>query len=256
MKDPVAGTGRAKMHAVADALNRLVAELARQCKRDEGIRSFFYVGVVGYGDHETRPALQGFGNNDLVPIGDLANNYLRLEQRTQQFPDGQGGFQERQVNFPVWVEALARGNTPMCQALSAAEELASLWIRDHPSFHPPIVLNLTDAEVNDGDPLADARRLKSLESGDGNTLLFNLHVSGRSSTPLTFPDTDTYLPDRFSRTLFEMSSKLPPIMVEYAAKQGYEVNSTTRGLVYNADMTSIVHFMKVGTSISTALSLR
>jgi Mg-chelatase subunit ChlD len=50
------------------------------------------------------------------------------------------------------MEPVARNGTPMCRALSYAGQLVSRWLAEHPGCFPPIVLNLTDGEANDGDP--------------------------------------------------------------------------------------------------------
>jgi hypothetical protein len=72
-------------------------------------------------------------------------------------------------------------------------------------------------------------------------------VSGAGGAPVTFPDSETTLPDAYSRTLFNMSSLLPPHMRSYATQQGFAANDATRGFVYNADFTSVVQFLDIGT---------
>lgn len=44
-----------------------------------------------------------------------------------------------------------------------------------------------------------------------------------------------------------MSSPLPTHMRSYAASQGQRVSENTRGFVYNADVTSVVQFLDIGT---------
>jgi hypothetical protein len=53
MEDPFAGgeASRAKRPIqVADAINRLLQNLVIKCAKEEGIRDYFHVGVIGYGD--------------------------------------------------------------------------------------------------------------------------------------------------------------------------------------------------------------
>jgi hypothetical protein len=78
-------------------------------------------------------------------------------------------------------------------------------------------------------------------------LLFNLHVSAAGGSPITFPDSETGLPDSYAQTLFQMSSVLPSHMRSYASSQGHRVSESTRGFVYNADITSVVEFLDIGT---------
>jgi hypothetical protein len=256
MADPIAGEiGTSKRAIVADALNRLLTELILRCLNgEEGMRDYFHVAVIGYGDGRATSALGGIllGKN-LVPIGQIADHPLRVEQRVRKEPDGAGGVIELKVDFPIWVEPIAKGNTPMRQALSTARDLVHEWVSQHPNSYPPITLNLTDGEGNDGDPIPPADELRSLTTEDGNSLLFNLHVSSTSLAPISFPDTDIGLSDAYARTLFGMSSVLPPKVRSYAAKAGYNIREKNRGFVYNADIVSIVQFLDIGTRVDVAL---
>jgi hypothetical protein len=47
-----------------------------------------------------------------------------------------------------------------------------------------------------------------------------------------------------------MSSLLPEGMRAYAQQQGMRVSEATRGFVFNADATSIVQFLDIGTRAS------
>jgi hypothetical protein len=50
MQDPLGGgSGRRKCEEVADAVNRLLSELAIKCAKEEGVRDYFHVAVIGYG---------------------------------------------------------------------------------------------------------------------------------------------------------------------------------------------------------------
>src|SRR5437868_4812684 len=50
MAQPFAGqAGKSKAEGVADAVNRLLQNLILKCAKSDGIRDYFYVGVLGYG---------------------------------------------------------------------------------------------------------------------------------------------------------------------------------------------------------------
>ena len=247
MNDPIGGGQRRKADAVADAINRLLAELSVKCAKEEGVRDYFHVAVIGYG-HEVGSAFTGpLAGRDLVPLGQVAEKPARVEKRTKKVPDGAGGLVETTTRFPVWVDPVAHGATPMCRALASAESLVSDWVSRHPDSFPPIVLNLTDGESTDGDPAGAAWGVQTHVTADGAALLFNLHVSATDAVPVTFPDTDVALPDAYARTLFGMSSPLPPHMRFYALQQGVPAGDLARGFVYNADITSLVQFLDIGT---------
>ncbi|MFB7904946.1 vWA domain-containing protein [Kitasatospora sp. NPDC056076] len=249
MSDPIGGeVPKSKAEVVSDAINRLLTELSIKCAKEEGVRDYFHVAVIGYGHTSVGSAFNGdLAGRDLVPLSQVADNPFRVETRTKKVPDGAGGLVETETKFPVWMAPVANGGTPMSRALKYADQLVTRWIEEHPGGFPPIVLNLSDGESTDGDPTSTAIDIASQATADGAALLFNLHVSGAGGLPVTFPDTDAALPDQHSRLLFTMSSVLPSHMRSYAASQGYQVSEATRGFVYNADITSVVQFLDIGT---------
>lgn len=248
MNDPIGGeSAQRKADVVADAINRLLTELSVKCAKEEGVRDYFHVAVIGYGSTVGSAYAGVLEGRDLVPLSEVADNPARVEERTKKVPDGAGGLVDTTTRFPVWMDPVTSGGTPMTRALQYAESLVSKWLVDHPGSFPPIVLNLTDGESTDGDPTEAADALRAHASADGAVLLFNLHVSAAGAEPVTFPDHDGALPDAYARTLFGMSSKLPSDMRSYAATQGFPVSDATRGFVYNADIASIVQFLDIGT---------
>jgi len=251
MQDQIgSGEGRRKSDVVADALNRLLQELTIKCAKEEGVRDYFYVSVIGYGA-TVGPALGGsLAGRDLVALSEIATSPAKLETRSKKMPDGAGGLVDQEIKFPIWVNPVANGGTPMSNALTRAQSVVSGWLNDHPACFPPVVLNLTDGESTDGDPTNPAEALRQLASVDGPTLLFNLHVSSDAAPAISFPDSDVALPNQYARTLFNLSSTLPDHMRTYAQQQGCAVSDGTRGFVFNADMTSIVQFLDIGTRAS------
>src|SRR5437588_12992010 len=96
MSDPFAGgdAGRSKAAELATIINRLLASLVIRCSKDEGVRDYFEVGVIGYGSR-VAPALSTAPDaTPIVPISRVADEPLRVEDRTQKVPDGAGGLVE------------------------------------------------------------------------------------------------------------------------------------------------------------------
>jgi len=251
MQDQIgSGEGQRKCDVVADALNRLLFELGIKCAKEEGVRDYFHVAVIGYGA-TVEPALSGpLAGRELVPLSEVAASPTRLESRSKKVPDGAGGLVDQEVKFPVWVDSVANGGTPMSTALSRAHSIVSRWLVDHPGCFPPVVLNLTDGESTDGDPRSTADEIRQLASTDGDVLLFNLHVSSDSSAAISFPDSEAKLVNQYAKALFNLSSILPTGMRAYTEQQGIPVSEGSRGFVFNADVTSIVQFLDIGTRAS------
>jgi hypothetical protein len=249
MADPFGAgeSGRRKADGVADAINRLLQNLVIRCAKEEGVRDYYHVGVIGYGAH-VGPAFSGpLAGRELVPISEVGNIPARIEERTRRVDDGAGGLVEQRVRFPIWFDPVASGGTPMCQALGLAQRILQGWLSQHPACFPPIVINITDGEATDGDPSGPADAIRRLSSNDGEVLLFNVHLSSQRAAPIEFPDSEAGLLDQFARLLFRMSSPLPAYMRSIAQQEGYRVSEGTRGFVFNADMVAVIRFLEIGT---------
>jgi hypothetical protein len=249
MSDPF-GKGELKVKkadGVADAINKLLANLSLACSKEEGIRNYFYVGVLGYGV-QVGPALGGtLATKEVVSIEDIACNPVRIEMRTKKTSDGAGGLIEEQVRFPIWFDPAANGGTPMCLALGQARSILQGWITQHPDCFPPIVINFTDGESTDGDPTPQADAIKQLESSDGKVLFFNVHLSSQRKPEIEFPSSEEILPDQFAKLLFRMSSPLTPFMLKVAAEKQYAVTEGARGFVFQAELVTVIDFLDIGT---------
>jgi hypothetical protein len=251
MVEPISGgDNKRKCDSVADAINRLLHNLIIKCARGEGIRNFYEVAVIGYGA-QVAPAFSGkLAGRDIVPISEVAASPARVEERTKEVDDGAGGTVTRKVKFPIWFEPMAKGTTPMGQALSLAHKLLSDWVGIHQNSYPPIVINITDGEATDSGPVAQAEALRSLSTFDGNVLLLNCHISSRPESPIIFPETDGGLPDEFARILFSVSSVLPESLRQLAANENVVLGPETRGFAFNADLTELIRFLDIGTRSS------
>lgn len=237
---------QSKAESVARSINHLLAELAIRCTKDTGVRNYFHVAVIGYGQSVGTALGGALAGGKLVGISEIADNPSRIDQVVVKVEQG-GRFIDVPRSAPVWLEPVSEGPTPMTAAFEVARGIVEHWIGEHPAGFPPIVLNLTDGASTDGEPTNAAAALRGLASSDGAVLLLNLHVSSTSAKPVTFPDTDASLPDAYSRMLFGISSVLPSTMRTEAEVFGYTVSEMTRGFVYNAKVQSLVEFLNIGT---------
>jgi hypothetical protein len=135
----------------------------------------------------------------------------------------------------------------MCGALRRARAILEPRVIQYPDSFPPVVINITDGESSDGDPVGDAISLTKLATNDGQVLLFNAHVSALGASPIEFPSAESGLPDEYAQTLFRMSSILPPHMQSQARLEGLSVTETSRGFVFNAKIESVIQFLDIGT---------
>lgn len=247
MDEKFAGGSTRKDQAVADAINRLLQNLVIKCAKSDGVRDYYHVGVIGYGA-KVGPAFGGeLADKALVPISKIADSPVEVEERVKKVEDGAGGLIDQKIRFPIWFKPLAFGGTPMVEALKQAHKIVDDWIRAHPTGFPPIVINITDGESTDGDPVAAAKALRDLRGADGEALLFNVHVSSIGGATFEFPSSESELPDKFAKQLFQMSSPLPPHLQDAARQEGYNIGENPRGFVFNADIVAVIRFLDIGT---------
>ena len=286
MNEPLAGQAeQLKMHAAADAVNRVLDNLAQRCSRGMEIRDYFDLGVLGYGHKVEVPydenvtyfrvgqdeSAQELDRNDdswksgpfyeerivsifpgtepempFLPVGKVVD-IAEVEDRKLWESDGSGGVVEVSRRLPVWLRPHAGAQTPMCRALQLAEEAIAEWVVRHPDSYPPVVINISDGAATDGDPVPVARRIMDLRTNDGNVLMFNCHLSSASVVVSQYPDDQSLLGDQYARQMFRMSSPLPLGSLEHAAQLGIPATANSRCCVFNADMVALVQFLDIGT---------
>jgi hypothetical protein len=253
MADKMPGA-KSKAQFVADALNRTLFELVLLCGREEGVRDYFHIGVLGYYENSIESGFQGepLKSNDLNLISAIEASPLRVEDRQQAMDDGAGRIIEKPVKFPVWFEPKANGGTPMCRAITRAKEVLAGWCSKYENSYPPTVIHITDgAATDDGGnkklPEQLAEELKKIGTKQGQILLFNLHVCEQLAEAVPYPSSDEKLPNEYSKMLFRMSSTLPPHILNYVKSRKSSVADGAHGFVYNADAAEIALFFEVGT---------
>jgi hypothetical protein len=245
--------GLSKAQALADAINRLLDALVDRCTKGEQVLDRYFIGVIGYGarvDFALGGALQG---RSLVPVSELAQHPLRVEDRKRREYDGAGGLVEVTMKFPIWFEPQADNGTPMRAALERARQVVADFVQQHPNCYPPLVFHITDGEATDASPPEveqAGRAVQAVSSQDGAVLLFNMHLSDKPVQPIWFPVNEHDLPDDFARLLFRMSSELPAPMLAAARRllEGQRpLQEHARGFVFNADLVSVIQFLDIGT---------
>lgn len=262
MSEPTRWNGQSvtKAQAVAATINTLLSELVARSRRDGGYQSYYDIAVIGYAGSEVRSLLPAVGGQWFLSPEELAENPVerRDVQRLRTLPDGRQIATVMREN--IWVRPAAEWNTPMTAAFAEAHRLLKQWCGRHKGqpCYPPTVIHITDGEATDGTPeqlAAAAARLQSLATADGHTLLINIHISGRESSPVLFPATADELPeDRYARLLFDMSSPMPALYrAEIALLRDGRPSDNVRGMAYQANMTDLVRMMNIGTATSNLL---
>jgi len=257
MDDPFGRGMGSKAQITSDAINKIIHSIVLKITKGESIKQRFFLSALGYG-HQVGPAFEGeFAGQKLVSIRDLASKPVRIEERKKREPDGAGGVLEISIDFPVWLPPKADGTTPMCQAVELAKEVVATWLKDRPESYPPIIINITDGAVTDGDPRPLTQEIAGMANGNGsNPVVLNCHITHENVPPIEFPTTNNGITDKYALVLFDMSSVLPQPIVDAARADDIPLQDGARGFVFNADTVKLVEFLNIGTRPAIAKAAR
>ena len=251
------GQSLSKAAAVAQIINQTLLELVLRCQKDDEIRHYYDIALIGYGGvSDDRAALLWSGamaGKTFLSPAELAGATLRVEEVAAERTI-RGKIVSVTEKRPVWLDPVHRYRTPMRSAICLAESLVEQWLasQDDKDVYPPTVINITDGVATDAttdELLACCDRLKRLHTVDGHVLLMNIHVSDEQGKTILFPSKATELgTDQYARLLYDMSSEMPtPYHADIAALFGLDQRTTYVGMCSNADMDALVKFMNIGT---------
>lgn len=246
-------TNKSKADQVTDVLNRFLRDLTLRCAKSTEIRSRLSVSVIGYGSQVGSAFLGNLAGKSIIDIAEVAKNPARVEQRIKKDSDGAGGIIESTVKFPIWVDSIATGGTPMKEGFQKAIPIIKDWIQKYPDSYPPIVINVTDGEFTSGSPQQEVNEIKSLSTNDGNTLIFNIHISSSKTSAILFPSGEESIStDKYAKDLFAFSSVLPDSMFFRAAELYPNTSKNARGFAFNGDLATLVNFLDIGSTVDGA----
>ncbi len=248
MSHKIGGGSKSKAIEASDAINKQLNELLNRCTKSEGVRNYFEIGIIGYGvARDTATSL--LKDSQIVPISELETRILKVEKR-KQIIEGE----EIDFDFPVWFDPVAASDTPMVKGFTMAKEWISSWINSHMNSYPPVIINISDGEATDGDPSAVVNDIKELATYDGNAQVWNCHLSESRVTPVSYPSSESKLPeDKYARKMFEMSSELPDSMVAIAKEEYKDIEQGARGYVFNAQLEDLIKLLDIGTRAISSL---
>ncbi len=236
--------------AVADVINSILEELLNTAIRDEGIRDYFDIALIGYGGDQTflwEGELKNQCFAKISEIKDIAQHETIIEEIVVR-----GRIHEEKYTKLTWLKAKAENGTPMKGAFAVAEEEIKKWVAQHKKSYPPIVINITDGEANDitsPDELIQAsQRIQNIATEDGHTIVLNIHISNHINS-IVFPSQLSQITiDQNSEMLFKMSSVLPPHL-KSLAQEIFKIPNTGDlvGLAVNASIVELVKILDIGT---------
>ena len=246
---------RPKIEIVEYICNIMIDELVLRAVRGNKVRNYYDIAVLGYSMGDVISLLpgqsEGFTAIDrLIEIAPKPKT-IYIEQH-----DTNGSIINAPITFHEWIKPRAAGSTPMHEALAYAYTLIERWCHnlDNRYSFPPMVFHITDGDYNDAheaELLDIAQRIMQTHTEDGNTLLFNIHLSSDIDDDYheIFPRAKKFTTDRRDRALlFKMSSIIPKSlepMVAYLL--GLKHRGPYRGVTFNSSPCDLLAILNIGT---------
>lgn len=241
-----------KAAAVSVVVSRIISELIARARRDNGVRDYYDIAVLGYFDERVVPLIDP--RRVFIPVsefGAYAPERCSVPRRVV-LPDGSVSMRSESVD--MWIKPQACGDTPMYGALLYVRDIVAEWCAKphNAASFPPVVFHITDGEASDCDPdelKHLCRQIKSLATADGNVLLINIHITADpDARPVIFPVEEEIDGDRrYVRLLADCSSIMPE---PFAAMIRRHRDTTSSGpfyaMSYNASITELITMLDIG----------
>lgn len=243
--------GDSRTEFSAKVINRVINTIIKKNFNKDKPKNRCFISVIGYG-YEVKELCSGF-------LEDLYNNPIRVENRTQKVPDGNGGLVDVAVNQPIWVEPIKEDKwTNMRDGFKMAKQLVEDWIADKPECPAPVIINISDGEPYYGHLDEDtcirettevAKQIMNISNNDGHVLIFNAEI-GDGGHMIIAPSSENEVASagRPARFLYEISSVIPAGYKIAAAKNELSIKEGSKGCIFNADAVELIKLIDFGSS--------
>jgi hypothetical protein len=241
-----ASTGYTMAYAAKNAADNTLTDIVNSCIKNGKVMPRVKIGVYGYSGHnpgEVDWAIPEFAydNDGLVCITELAN-------ASDEYQDP---ITEKYVYSLV--EEKANGGTPMGKAFDDVVSIVENFAQNNPNAHPPIVINITDADPTDLDPndlKTKVQAVKNIATTDGNALVWNIHISNSDTNEIICPDEGTSMPDHLADAMLAASSSLPPSHIKMGEARKLPFGESPKCFVYNADGETLTKCLSFASSVT------
>lgn len=240
-----------KAEAVTIIASTILTELIDRCRRIEGLRNYYDVAVIGYGDNTVEMLLS---EDDFIPIERLARQEHKSRSTSYEIELPSGESRVVEHNLPLWFEPKAEGNTPMYEALIRARDLVERWCKQEQNkdSFPPIVINITDGQMSDcnsNEFLDISTTIRRQATNDGQTLLLNIHIESSSGTKaLIFPSKEELQTSSAATQLIAQASSVMPdsFNQDIINLKGRDYKPPFIGMGYNANILELLSIINIG----------
>ena len=212
----------------------------------------FYHGLIGI----------GYGAKITRILGGTISKVNEMHLGSETIEEDNGADGVLKMEIPIWVRPEADGETPMAEAMNQAFPTIEKWSKLCPDSFPPIIINITDGAPDDyegGDaPITKkaVEKLLTLHTTNGKLLFFNAHISDSLAlnSEIKLPNNRDLISDSYAKFLFDISSLLPPSLLQSARKVGFSPQANARGMVFNADTSTLIKLLIFGSNPNLGLN--
>ena len=247
-------------------VDEFLYEAFNKCIREDELKPYLDIAVIGY-------ALGLRSAVPKIPFEQFPFGVITLEgthtAENPRNPDDTSAVRKPRYE---WLTERAHGDTPMLAAFTKAREIIEKWLPDHKTSLPPVVINISDGMPSDDSDIremleynacfgdlsqtslmAEAVKIRDTGTENGKCLICNCHVSSLSMTQILYPSSseESVRADPMSELMFQMSSIIPESMYKLGKKLGLPLKPGSRFFVFNADVNTLIKFMKFGTGTAT-----
>jgi hypothetical protein len=220
----------------------MIGDLIERCRKGDEIAPRVRLGFYGYHGDEVDWAASKFpaDADGLVSLADLADCDEEVED------------DENEILIPWIVEENAYGGTPMRTAFEQVISIAENFAQNHTDSFPPVIVNITDGAPTDCDASELAgivSPIMNIATSDGSTLVFNIHISPDSSSPVFLPSPNDPLPDTYAECLYSASSTLPESLATIGrVDHGMTIGEDAKCFAFNADSALLIKLLSLASS--------
>lgn len=251
-----------KADAVAVVCNFILDELLERATRNEEVRDYYDISVIGYSKNDITPIIPHRCDR-LISIAELVKYAPRTKEWNFEGNANNGdNIDNREADFVLreWVKPLAEGRTPMHTALTHIYTLVDRWCsrpENRDSF-PPMVFNITDGEANDAtqeELITAAEHIRETGTNNGNTLLINIHLGELNDNERDSWEPSKIFPSErefeassaYEMTLFRMSSPMPQELEAVIEAIGSDRGRPPyRGMGFNVTPGELLNILNIG----------
>jgi len=236
-------------YAAKRATDVTITEILHACVKNAETMPRVWIGAYGYStmnQDDVKWIIKGkqydtadhAGLINIVDLADIEDEYYEPES---------------ELYIVDYVEESGNGGTPMGKAFDEVLTLVENFAQNHPNAHPPIIINISDGEPTDmslADMEAKAQALRSIATTDGETLLWNIHVSATDPNPIICPDAGTKMPDAYADAMLASASSIPDSHRAIAKAKNIDLGETAKCCVYNADSDTLIKMLSFASSVA------